>query len=187
MPRKAFLPGCTADVLAPIGLGRMGKRIVLFAALFVLWLLLSGHYEPLLLVFGAVSSAVVVAIVHRLELDDDEGIPLHILPLIWRFWPWLTAEVVKANLEVMRQIVSPRLAITPQIFHFAPSQKTTAGLVTHANSITLTAGTVTLEIEEDGRFLVHALTRELGEGTAAKVGAERVEGEIGRRITALRG
>jgi multicomponent Na+:H+ antiporter subunit E len=167
--------------------GRMIRHIVLFAALFVLWLLLSGHYSPLLLAFGVVSSAVVVAIVHRLHVDDEEGIPLHVLPFIWRLWPWLTGEVVKANLEVMRQIVSPRLDISPQLFHFAPSQKTTAGLVTHANSITLTAGTVTLEIEEDGRFLVHALTRELAEGTAARVEGERIEGEIGQRITALGG
>jgi multicomponent Na+:H+ antiporter subunit E len=165
----------------------MIKSIVLFAALFALWFALSGQTYPLLLFFGVVSSAVVTAIVHRLHIDDDEGVPLASLPLLWRFWPFLSAEIIKANLEVMRQIVSPRLAISPQIFHFAPSQATTTGLVTHANSITLTAGTVTVEIEEDGRFLVHALTRELGEGTAATVGTERREGEIGQRITALGG
>lgn len=165
----------------------MLKPLVLFAALFGLWLVLSGHFEPLLLVFGLASSAVVVAIVHRLDIDDEEGVPLASLPLLWRYWPWLTAEIVKSNLEVMRQIVSPRLAVSPQLFHFMPTQTTTTGLVTHANSITLTPGTVTVEIEEDGRFLVHALTRELGEGAAATVGAERVEGEIGQRITALGG
>jgi len=165
----------------------MIQPIVLFAALFALWLLLSGHYEPLLVFFGLMSSAVVTAIVHRLHIDDDEGVPIASLPLLWRFWPWLTGEIVKANLEVMRQIVSPRLDISPQIFHFTPSQKTTTGLVTHANSITLTPGTVTVEIEEDGRFLVHSLTREIGEGAAATVGTERQEGEIGQRITALGG
>lgn len=165
----------------------MISRLVLFAALLALWLMLSGHYTPLLLTFAVVSSAVVVAIVHRLELVDEEGVPLRCLPFIWRFWPWLTAEIVKANLEVMRRILSPRLDISPQIFRFQPSQKTTTGLVTHANSITLTPGTVTVEIEEDGRFLVHALTRELAEGVAATAGLERIEGEIGQRITALGG
>lgn len=165
----------------------MIKPIVLFAALFVLWLLLSGHYSPLLVFLGVMSSAVVTAIVHRLHIDDDEGVPIASLPLLWRFWPWLTGEILKASFEVMRQIVSPRLSVSPQLFHFMPSQTTTTGLVTHANSITLTAGTVTVEIEEDGRFLVHSLTRELGEGTAALVGPERQEGEIGRRITALGG
>lgn len=165
----------------------MTKPIVLFVALFALWLVLSGHYSPLLLFFGLMSSAVVTAIVHRLHIDDDEGVPIASLPLLWRFWPWLSAEIIKANLEVMRRIVSPRLDISPQIFHFTPSQKTTTGLVTHGNSITLTPGTVTVEIEEDGRFLVHSLTRELGEGAAATVGAERKEGEIGQRITALGG
>jgi multicomponent Na+:H+ antiporter subunit E len=161
----------------------MTRHLVLFAALFALWLLLSGHYTPLLMTYGAVSSAVVVAIVHRLELADEEGVPFHCLPLLWRFWPWLTGEIVKANIEVMRRIISPRLDISPQLFHFTPSQGTSTGLVTHANSITLTPGTVTIEIEEDGRFLVHALTRELAEGTAATVGDGRLEGEIGQRIT----
>jgi multicomponent Na+:H+ antiporter subunit E len=165
----------------------MIRPIVLFAALFTLWMALSGQTYPLLVFFGVVSSAVVTAIVHRLHIDDDEGVPLASLPLLWRFWPWLSAEVLKASFEVMRQIVSPRLSVSPQLFHFMPSQTTTTGLVTHANSITLTAGTVTIEIEEDGRFLVHSLTRELGEGTAALVGAERREGEIGQRITALGG
>jgi multicomponent Na+:H+ antiporter subunit E len=165
----------------------MIKRIVLFAALFVLWLLLSGHYTPMLLFLGALSSAVVVAIAHRLEIADEEGVPLQILAFIWRFWPWLTKEILKANLEVVRLIITPRLDISPQLIRFQPTQNTSTGLVTHANSITLTAGTVTVEIEEDGSFLVHALTRALGEGTAPKVEGKRVEGEIGRRITALGG
>ena len=165
----------------------MINRIVLFAALLALWLLLSGHTEPLLVTFGAASSAIVVAIVRRLDVVDEEGVPLRSLPLLWRFWPWLTGEIVKANIEVMRRILSPSLEISPQIFYFAPSQKTATGLVTHANSITLTPGTVTVEIEEDGRFLVHALTRDFAEGVAATAGRQRIEGEIGRRITALGG
>lgn len=165
----------------------MINRIVLFAALLALWLLLSGHAEPLLLAYGVVSSGVVVAIVHRLDVVDEEGVPLGCLPLLWRFWPWLTGEIVTSNLEVMRRILAPRLDISPQLFHFAPSQNTAAGLVTHANSITLTPGTVTVEIEEDGRFLIHALTRDFAEGTAAMAGPDRIEGEIGRRITALGG
>lgn len=165
----------------------MIRKIVLFAALYGLWLLLSGHFTPLLLALGAMCAAAVVAIVMRLDVADEEGVPLQALPFVWRFWPWLTKEIVKANIEVVRQIVSPRLAISPQWFHFMPSQRTSTGLVTHANSITLTPGTVTVEIEEDGRFLVHALTREFGEGVAATAGDRRIEGEIGQRITALGG
>ena len=148
----------------------MIKPIVLFTALLALWLALSGQTYPLLLFFGVVSSAVVTAIVHRLHIDDDEGVPVASLPLLWRFWPWLTAEIVKANLEVMRHIVSPRLDISPQIFHFTPTQKTTTGLVTHANSITLTPGTVTVEIEEDGRFL-RVLVASSGARSVLEIGA----------------
>ena len=161
------------------------RKIVLFAALYGLWLLLSGHYTPLLLALGAISSALVVSIAHRLRLDDEEGVPLGFVPALWRFWPWLGGEIAKANLDVIRIIIAPRLAISPVLVRFTPTQRTPVGLVTHANSITLTPGTVTVEIEDDGSFLVHALTREFGEGVARSVGAERVEGDMGRRITAL--
>lgn len=161
------------------------RKIVLFAALYGLWLLLSGHYTPLLLALGAMSSALVVFVAHRLGLDDQEGVPFEFLPVLWRFWPWLGGEIAKANLEVVRLILAPRLDISPVLVRFTPTQRTPVGLVTHANSITLTPGTVTVEIEEDGSFLVHALTHEFGEGVAQSVGAERVEGEMGRRVTAL--
>jgi len=61
---------------------------------------------------------------------------------------------------------------------FAPTQATELGLVIHANSITLTPGTITVEIAA-GEFLVHALTRE---GAAGLAGSE-----MDRRVTAFEG
>jgi multicomponent Na+:H+ antiporter subunit E len=79
---------------------------------------------------------------------------------------------------VTRIILAPRLPISPTLARFKPSQKSAVGLVTHANSITLTPGTITIEAGRD-EFLVHALTRA---GAAALAGSE-----MDRRVTVLEG
>ncbi len=144
--------------------------------LYILWLLLSGHFEPLLLGLGAASVAFVVWIAHRMDVVDHEGHPVH---LTWRaifYWPWLFKEIAKANLDVAAVIVRPDLPISPTLFPVTGSQKSELGLVIYANSITLTPGTVTVELEE-GVLSVHALTHEAAEGVK--------NGDMDRRVTAL--
>jgi multicomponent Na+:H+ antiporter subunit E len=72
--------------------------------------------------------------------------------------------------------VHPKLPIPPTLARFAPLQATELGLVIHANSITLTPGTISVEVEP-GHFLVHALTREAAAGLAGS--------EMDRRCAAL--
>lgn len=143
--------------------------------LFSFWLLLSGYFTTFLVLAGLGSAAAVVWASRRMEVVDREGLPLH----FWRalsYWPWLAWEIVKSGVNVSRVILSPRLDISPTLVKFSPSQRTTVGLVTHANSITLTPGTITVEVSAD-QFLVHGLT---------KSGAEAVvDSEMDRRVTRL--
>jgi hypothetical protein len=74
-------------------------------------------------------------------------------------------EIVKVLLGRHPAHPDPRLPISPTLVRFRPSQKTELGLVIHANSITLTPGTIAVEVEPD-EFLVHALTREGAAGLA---------------------
>lgn len=144
-------------------------------ALFSFWLLLSGYFTTFLLLAGLGSSAGVVWAAHRMEVVDREGLPVH----FWRvlgYWPWLAWEIVKSAIGVSRIILSPRLEISPTLVRFSPSQRSTVGLVTHANSITLTPGTITVEATAH-EFLVHGLTR---------AGAESaMHSEMDRRVTQL--
>ena len=152
--------------------------ISLGAVLFGVWLLLSGHYEPLFIAFGLVSCVIVVVVTSRMEVIDHEGHPIH---LTWRaltYWPWLGWEIVKANWDVAKLVLSPSMPITPTVFRTRASQKTDLGLVIYANSITLTPGTVSVEAG-GGYILVHALTRE---GAAAVE-----EGAMDRRVTRMMG
>lgn len=147
-----------------------------FAALAAVWLLLSGHYDALLLTFGAASCVFVCVIAHRFDVIDHESHPLH---MSWRlpgYWLWLLVEIVKANIDVARCILDPKLPIDPRLFELAPTQTSDLGRVIFANSITLTPGTISVDVAPD-RILVHALT---GEGEAALR-----EGIMDAKVTAL--
>ncbi len=156
----------------------MVRAVSLSVVLYVLWLLLSGHYESLTLVLGAVSSVFVAWIAYRMDVADREGHPIH---LTWRslvYWPWLFWEIVKANLEVARLILAPRLAISPTVIKVKASQPDELGHVIYANSITLTPGTVSIDVR-DATIEVHAITREMAEGLQT--------GEMDRRVTRMEG
>ena len=156
----------------------MLQTLSLGAVLYGLWLLLSGHYQPLLLGLGVASTIVVVLIARRMDLIDREGHPIH---LSWRFLlylPWLGWEIVKANIDIARVIVRPKMVIGPTVLRLKGTQKSELGHVIYANSITLTPGTVTIGLEE-GVLSVHALTREAAEGL--------ISGDMDRRVTAVEG
>ena len=135
----------------------MLHAISLASVLFGLWLLLSGHFTPGLVLLGAVSALFVLVIALRMDVVDDEGHPARLGPRVFLYWPWLLWQIVRGNFEVARCIFSPRLSIQPRNLVLRASQKTDIGRVIYANSITLTPGTVTVEIEA-GELLVHALT-----------------------------
>lgn len=146
--------------------------------LFVFWLLLSGYFEPFLITAGAGAAIGVVLLARRMDVIDHEGHPVH---LGWRalhYWPWLAKEIVKSAWDVARIVVTPRLPISPRLVRARTSQKTPVGVVTYANSITLTPGTISVEVGS-GEILVHALTRESAQGL--------LEGEMDRRVTRFEG
>jgi len=154
------------------------RSLSLGATLFGLWLLLSGHFEPLLLILGLASVALVVWIAHRMDVIDHEGHPIGLTPRILLYWPWLIWEIVKANIDVMRRILDPALPISPTVVRVPASQKTELGTVIYANSITLTPGTVTIDLEGND-LIVHAFSED---------GAIALEsGEMDRRVTAVEG
>ena len=154
------------------------RSISLGGALLVIWLLLSGHYDALLISFGVLSCALVTAIAVRMDLVDREGHPIYLIARALRYWPWLVWEIVKANWDVARRVLSPGPNISPTLVHVSASQKTDLGQVIYANSITLTPGTVSVDVA-GGTILVHALSRE---GAAALQ-----EGDMDRRVTHMMG
>ena len=126
---------------------------------FATWLLWSGHYTPLLLTLGAGSCLLVLLIARRMDLLDEEGVPVHILPRLLLYVPWLIGAILRANLHVALRILRPGPPIAPRLLRIRPGQKTGLGRAIYANSITLTPGTLTCDADGE-EFTVHALTRE---------------------------
>jgi len=137
----------------------MSRLITLFAALFLFWIVLSGFFTPFLLGAGALSALAVAWFASRMDVVDHEGHPVHLGLSALTYWPWLIKEILQSSWSVTKIILDPKLPVSPTMVKFAPGQRTVVGLVTHANSITLTPATISIEVEP-GEFVVHGLTRE---------------------------
>ena len=147
------------------------------AGLAALWYLLSGQTDPWFLVLGAISVALTVLIATRMDLVDHEGAPLHIYRLATaRYWLWLAWEIAKADWYVAKFVFRPLDRLSPTLFQAPATQKTALGQAIYANSITLTPGTVTVDLEP-GSVTVHAITQEAASGVQ--------EGDMDRRARAL--
>jgi multicomponent Na+:H+ antiporter subunit E len=150
------------------------KSAVLFAVLAALWLLLSGKFSPLFLFLGAASCVLVVWLARRFETVDRESIPLHLGWGIVPYWLWLLKEIVVSALQVSKIILSPTLRISPTMVQVQSRSGTEVGHVLFGNSITLTPGTLTTDIDDSGLMTVHALTAEGAQGVLTSDMNQRV-------------
>jgi multicomponent Na+:H+ antiporter subunit E len=141
--------------------------------LFAIWLLLSGHFSPLLLALGILSTLLVVVLATRADLIDRETQLILLKPSVLLYWLWLGREIIKSNIDVARRILSPGMPISPNIFTVRATQQSDLGRVTYANSITLVPGTVAMDVDAD-IITVHALT--------AAAAADLQRGEMNQRV-----
>jgi multicomponent Na+:H+ antiporter subunit E len=132
------------------------RFLSLVAILFVFWLVLSGHYTPMLVIAGLVCSLLCAMTAIRMRTLDAEGHPIELFRGAITYLPWLAWEVVKSAWAVTKVVLHPRLPISPTLTVVAASQQTGAGIATYANSITLTPGTITLAVRGN-ELTVHAL------------------------------
>ena len=152
----------------------MGRFIILIVALSALWLLLSGYFDkPLLLVLGAVSVLFSAWLAMRAKILDNDSVPMGLMPGIIGYWIWLAGEIGKANLVVMRHALSVEPKLSPKLFLVPNPPKSDVGKATFANSITLTPGTVSVDLRED-EILVHGLTEAIADVAAITDMGERV-------------
>jgi multicomponent Na+:H+ antiporter subunit E len=127
--------------------------------LYGLWILLSGHFEPLLLGLGLVSTLFTVFLAQRMGVVDDESYPFRLIVRLLRYHGFLAREVLLANFDVAQRILLPSKPISPRFIDVEVPQRTDLGRVVYANSITVTPGTVSVRLGKD-RVLVHALSKE---------------------------
>ncbi len=136
------------------------KHIIsLGALLFALWLGLSGQLNTLMLSLGLVSTLLVVYLAHRMDVIDKEIYPAHMTALLLRFWMFLVREVIVANIDVIKRIFRPGKNISPQLFELPLTLKSDLSRVIYANAITMTPGTVSVNLDKK-TITVHTLSIE---------------------------
>ena len=76
------------------------------------------------------------------------------------FWflvyvPVFSYYMVKANIDVLYRVLHPQMPIRPGIVKIKTSLKSDSAITALANSITLTPGTLTIDLTEDGYLYIH--------------------------------
>ena len=156
------------------GWSRPVFRWLAYSVLLVgLWVGLSGMLNGLFLTAGIVSSAVVLfvteAIFHPSDFLGFERPPSRFSWLagtIFRlmvYFPLLLWEIVVANVHVVRLVLDPRMPISPSLVEFESPLRTEASNAVLANSITLTPGTVTVDMSAH-RFIIHCISETSRQG-----------------------
>ena len=148
----------------------LGTWIILFG----FWVILSGNFDRFHLSAGIICSLVASYMFHGLLFSNVRIGDIKVIA--WRFIlyiPWLIKQIVMANIHVASLVLNPSLPIDPKIIKFKTRLETDISNVTLANSITLTPGTITVDIR-DGEFYVHALSK--------KVAEDLNEGEMEDRV-----
>ena len=136
--------------------------------LMAIWLILSGYFDFLHIFYGVLSVAFVLWINYRMHLlplaPDEAPCSYHIiLHRLFLYLLWLLWQIIQSGVYVAYVVLHPNMPINPMLVRFKSKQPNVLARVILGNSITLTPGTITLEIK-DNEFTVHALTQDLEEG-----------------------
>jgi multicomponent Na+:H+ antiporter subunit E len=148
----------------------MRFAFILSLAMVATWLTLSGYFIPLILIFGAISIGIVVWMCRRMGILDGETVPYLTVPLTLQYFIWLFSEIVKANVQVVKAVLSPDLEVSPTLVKIPLNTDADIAETMFANSITLTPGTVSVDMQPD-HILVHALLEDM----SAPEGFEEME------------
>jgi multicomponent Na+:H+ antiporter subunit E len=157
---------------------RWGSRLVVFLMLSAFWLLLSGKLDAFHLILGGACCALIAFVSHDLVFRDfGSGGGVRTFFRFSAYLPWLMWQILLANLHVAKLVLAPG-QIKPQMVEYDCRLKSDFAKVTLGNSITLTPGTITAEIEGD-KFYVHALSQ--------KVADDLLSGDMERRVAHIFG
>jgi len=151
---------------------------------FLFWLILNERFTPEIVVIGILISILVSLLNYRfvgLSFDIEKKIWSKVI-LIFSYFIILVVEVFKANIQMIKLILSPTINIKPQIVYFDSPVRSELAMVALANSITLTPGTITVKLD-DGKFGIHAIDAPMADGIEDSIFVHRlknIEGGIDR-------
>lgn len=133
-------------------------------ALFMLWVLFSASFEWIHLSLGLVFSFAVA----WLNSGHSPFVPRFRLWLrIFLYLPWLFYKIIESSVHLSKLILHPALPIDPHLFSVESKLRHHAAIVLFGNSITLTPGTITVEVDRNN-LIVHAIDKVSGDDLGSK-------------------
>lgn len=160
----------------PVATRPSPEALIAWLGLFVMWVVLSGKFDVFHLGCGVITVAVLIWLHQALEPFRPPGAPGIRLRRLLPYLLWLLKEMVVAAVQVALVILRPKGCFNPRLIRFESEQPSLLNAVIFGHSITLTPGTITLDLKDD-HYLVHALTPETARGV--------VEGSMHRRVARL--
>lgn len=152
-----------------------------FIIMAVFWIFLSGFLDSFHLALGGICCALVALLSHGLLFTESNLRQRHMTGKNFILYlPWLLYQIILANIHVAYLILHPKMPIDPKIIRFKTKWKGDMALVTMANSITLTPGTITLDIRQ-GEYWVHALSGKVADDLLAGKMQDRVGAIFGEK------
>lgn len=133
----------------------MKSKVVLFILALLTWLILSWSFDWQHLVVGALVSLLVSAMVGGLFITRPHLLrhPMRYVYFFFAYLPLLLWEVIKANFDVAYRVAHPKLPINPGIVKLKTNLRSDTGITFLANSITLTPGTMTVDVDKEAGIL----------------------------------
>lgn len=137
------------------------RRLIYFVLAFIIWVLLSwpfvdGRIDIQVVIAGVIASAIVALLFHEV-LPPEHHIFVSPVRIFWAvvYIPVFFYYVILANFDVVYRALHPKMPINPGIVKIKTKLKTQSGITALANSITLTPGTLTVDLTDDGFLYIH--------------------------------
>ena len=137
------------------------RRLVYFILAFIVWVMLTwpfvdGKIDIQVIIAGLIASLIVAILFHEI-LPQEHTVFISPIRIFWAiiYIPVFFYYVIKANLDVVYRALHPKMPIRPGIVKIKTNLKTPSGITALANSITLTPGTLTVDLTDDGFLYVH--------------------------------
>ncbi len=141
------------------GAATTANMLIFLIVLMLAWLLWSGIYKPVVLGLGAFSCLLTLFLARRMGFFAHSSELLRMMRRLPGYWVLLVKDIIVSSWNVTKIVLAPQLVIQPTIVKIDSAALGEMGQTILGNSITLSPGTVTLDID-DGQLLVHCLSTE---------------------------
>ena len=150
--RSQCLPSPQRGAATPANL------FIFLVVLVLAWLLWSGIFKPVVLGLGVFSCLLTLFLARRMGFFAQSSELLSMIRRLPGYWLLLVKDIIVSSWNVTKIVLAPKLVIQPTMVDIDGAKLGEMGQTILGNSITLSPGTVTLDID-DGRLLVHCLLK----------------------------